>query len=93
MDCSRESAYIANLDGKQPGDLDLIHVVFEEAGDYEVNLKAEFEVDSVALDTTFSVKVWIMFNLRLKSLQLKQTSLEEQTENQLLCMKGGLLIY
>ena len=52
-----ESAYISNLDGKQPGDLDLIHVVFEEAGDYNVNLKAEFEVDSVALDTTFSVKV------------------------------------
>ena len=42
-----ESAYIANLDGKQPGDLDLIHVVFEEAGDYNVKLKAEFEVESV----------------------------------------------
>lgn len=85
-----ESAYIANLDGKQPGDLDLIHVVFEEAGDYEVNLKSEFEVDSVALDTTFSVKV-----LDYVKSKIEVTAVEadffEQTENQITMYEGGTI--
>lgn len=85
-----ESAYIANLDGKQPGELDLIHVVFEEAGDYDVNLKAEFEVDSVALDTTFSVKV-----LDYVQAKIEVTAVEadyfEQTESQITMYEGGTI--
>ena len=66
-------------------------MVFEEAGDYEVNLKAEFEVDSVALDTTFSVKV-----LDYVQSKIEVTAVEadffEQTENQITIYEGGLFI-
>lgn len=85
-----ESAYISNLDGKQPGDLDLIHVVFEEAGDYNVNLKSEFEVDSVNIDKTFNVKV-----LDYVQSKIEVTAVEadffEQTENQITMYEGGTI--
>ena len=52
-----ESASIVNLEGRDPSEIEIIRVQFDELGQFEVNLKDEFMDSSVQLDTTFNVTV------------------------------------
>ena len=85
-----ESATITNLNGRSPSNLDLIHVRFNEPGNYEVGLKADFEVDSIALDTTFSVVVLDYIETKLE-IQSIQSGFYEETPEKITIYEGGTI--
>ena len=84
------SAKVTNLDGRLLSKVDLIHVQFDEPGDYEVRLQSEFEVDSVALDTTFNVSVldYIETKLEIESID---AGFSDQTPEQITMYEGGTI--
>ena len=85
-----ESASITNLDGQSPSSLDLIHVRFNEPGNFEVGLKADFEVDSIALDTTFNVVVLDYIDAKLE-IQSVQAGFYEETPEKITMYEGGFI--
>ena len=85
-----ESASITNLNGQSPSSLDLIHVRFDETGNYEVVLKAAFEVDSIALDTTFNVVVLDYIKTKLE-IQSIEAGFYEETPEKITMYEGGTI--
>lgn len=85
-----ESASITNLNGQSPSSMDLIHVRFNEPGNFEVGLKADFEVDSIALDTTFNVVVLDYINTKLE-IQSVQAGFYEETPEKITMYEGGTI--
>lgn len=85
-----ESASITNLNGQSPSSLDLIHVRFNEPGNFEVGLKADFEVDSIALDTTFNVVVLDYIDAKLE-IQSVQAGFYEETPEKITMYEGGTI--
>lgn len=85
-----ESASITNLNGQNPSSLDLIHVRFDEPGNYEVGLKAAFEVDSIALDTTFNVVVLDYIDTKLE-IQSIEAGFYEETPEKITMYEGGTI--
>lgn len=85
-----ESATVTNLNGKSVSSLDLIHVRFDEPGDFAVNLKSDFEVDSIVLDTTFNVVVldYIQTKLEITSIE---AGFSEITPEQITMYEGGTI--
>jgi len=85
-----ESASIINLDGRDPSQIELIQVQFDEPGQFEVNLKDEFINSAVELDTTFNVTV----------LDYVQTNFDvldgcfyEETPTQITIFEGGTITF
>jgi PKD repeat protein len=71
-------------------DLDIIHVRFDEPGNYGVNLKADFEVDSIMLDTTFNVVVLDYIDTKLE-IQSIQAGFYEETPEKITMYEGGTI--
>ena len=77
-----ESASIINLEGRDPSQVELVQVQFDEFGQFEVNLKDEFIDSTVQLDTTFNVTVldFIQTNFDVLSIE---SSFQEETPTQI----------
>lgn len=97
------SSTITNLDGETPNlnasvkgkiytskNLDLIHVRFFEPGNYEVNLKSDFEVDSITLDTTFNVTVLDHIQTKLEITSI-ESGFSEIKPEQITMYEGGTI--
>lgn len=87
-----ESASIINLDGRDPSQIELIQVQFDEPGQFEVNLKDEFINSAVVLDTTFNVTVldYIQTNFDVISID---SSFYEETPTQITMYEGGTITF
>jgi hypothetical protein len=87
-----ESASIINLDGRDPSQVELIQVQFDEPGQFEVNLKDEFINSAVVLDTTFNVTVldYIQTNFDVISID---SSFFEETLTQITMYEGGTITF
>ena len=87
-----ESASIINLDGRDPSQVELIQVQFDEPGQFEVNLKDEFINSAVVLDTTFNVTVldYIQTNFDVITID---SSLYEETPTQITMYEGGTITF
>ena len=85
-----ESATIINSNGGNASNLDLIHVKFDVPGEYEVNLKSDFEVDSIALDTTFNVMVLDYIDTKFEIASI-DAGFSEQTAEQITMYEGGTI--
>ena len=87
-----ESASIINLDGRDPSQVELIQVQFDEPGQFEVNLKDEFINSAVILDTTFNVTVldYIQTNFDVVSID---ASFYEETPTQITMYEGGTITF
>lgn len=85
-----ESATITNLNGKNASSLDLIHVRFNEPGNHAVNLKADFQVDSIKLDTTFNVTVLDHIQTKLEIMSI-DAGFSEITPDQITMYEGGTI--
>ncbi len=85
-----ETGSIINLEGRDPSDMELIHVQFDLPGQFEVNLKDEFKDSSVKLDTTFNVTVldYIKTNFEVVSID---AGFYEQTPTQINMYEGGTI--
>jgi hypothetical protein len=59
-------------------------------GEYEVNLKSDFEVDSIALDTTFNVIVLDYIDTKLEIASI-DAGFSEQTAEQITMYEGGTI--
>jgi hypothetical protein len=70
--------------------LDLIHVRFDEPGNHEVNLKADFEVDSIMLDTTFNVTILDHIQTKLEILSI-DSGFSEIKPDQITMYEGGTI--
>ncbi len=97
------SATITNMDDQTPDfitsgsvksysgtDLDLIHVRFDQPGNHEVNLKADFQVDSIQLDTTFNVTILDHIQTKLEILSL-DSGFSEIKPDQITMYEGGTI--
>ena len=87
-----ETASIINLEGRDPSDMQLVHVQFDEPGQFEVNLRDEFIDSTVELDTTFSVTVldYIQTNFDVVSIE---SSFQEETPTQITMYEGGTITF
>ena len=87
-----ESASIINLDGRDPSQVELIQVQFDEPGQFEVNLKDEFINSAVVLDTTFNVTVldYVQTNFDVISVD---SSFYEETPTQITMYEGGTITF
>ena len=87
-----ESASIINLDGRDPSQVELVQVQFDELGQFEVNLKDEFIDSTVQLDTTFNVTVldFIQTNFDVLSIE---SSFQEETPTQITMYEGGTITF
>ena len=87
-----ESASIINLDGRDPSQIELIQVQFDESGQFEVNLKDEFINTAVVLDTTFNVTVldYVQTNFDVISID---SSFYEETLTQITMYEGGTITF
>lgn len=87
-----ESASIINLDGRDPSQIELIQVQFDEPGQFEVNLKDEFINSAVVLDTTFNVTVldYVQTNFDVISID---SSFYEETPTQITMYEGGTITF
>ena len=97
------SATITNMDDQTPDfitsgsvksysgtDLDLIHVRFDQPGNHEVNLKADFQVDSIQLDTTFNVTILDHIQTKLEILSI-DSGFSEIKPDQITMYEGGTI--
>ena len=87
-----ETASIINLEGKQPSEMELIHVQFDEPGQFEVNLKNEFIHPSVTLDTTFNVTVLDYIQTLFDVISI-ESSFHEETQTQITMYEGGTITF
>ena len=71
-------------------DLDLIHVRFDQPGNHEVNLKADFQVDSIQLDTTFNVTILDHIQTKLEILSI-DSGFSEIKPDQITMYEGGII--
>jgi hypothetical protein len=87
-----ESASIINLDGRDPSQVELVQVEFDEPGQFEVNLKCEFINSAVVLDTTFNVTVldYVQTNFDVISIN---SSFYEETTTQITIYEGGTITF
>jgi len=85
-----ESATITNLNGKNASSLDLIHVRFDEPGNHAVNLKADFQVDSIMLDTTFNVTILDHIQTKLEIMSI-DAGFSEIMPDQITMYEGGTI--
>ena len=87
-----ESASIINLDGRDPSQIELIQVQFDESGQFEVNLKDEFINSAVVLDTTFNITVldYVQTNFDVISID---SSFYEETPTQITMYEGGTITF
>ena len=87
-----ESASIINLEGRDPSQVELVQVQFDELGQFEVNLKDEFIDSTVQLDTTFNVTVldFIQTNFDVLSIE---SSFQEETPTQITIYEGGTITF
>ena len=87
-----ESASITNLDGREPSQVELIQVQFDEPGQFEVNLKDEFINSAVVLDTTFNITVmdYIQTNFDVVSID---ASFHEETPTQITMYEGSTITF
>ncbi len=87
-----ESASIINLDGRDPSQVELIQVQFDEPGQFEVNLKDEFINSAVVLDTTFNITVldYVQTNFDVISID---SSFYEETPTQITMYEGGTITF
>ena len=85
-----ETASIINLEGRDPSEMEIIHVQFDTPGEFEVNLKNEFKDSSVKLDETFNVTVfdYIQTNFEVVSID---ASFYEETPTQIDMYEGGTI--
>lgn len=86
------SATIINADGKDPSELPLVHVQFDEPGEYEVGLSIEFAEASLNLDTTFTVQVLDFIKTELAVVDI-QAGFFEQTPTQITMYEGGTITF
>jgi len=87
-----ESASIINLDGRDPSQVELIQVQFDEPGQFEVNLKDEFINSDIVLDTTFNITVldYVQTNFDVISLD---SGFYEETPTQITMYEGGTITF
>ena len=87
-----ETASVINTEGRDPSNMDLIQVQFDEPGQFEVNLKDEFINSAVVLDTTFNVTVldYIQTNFDVVSID---ASFYEETPTQITMYEGGTITF
>tara|TARA_B110000967_G_scaffold195511_1_gene225088 strand:- start:208 stop:1683 length:1476 start_codon:yes stop_codon:yes gene_type:complete len=87
-----ESASIVNLEGRDPSEIEIIRVQFDELGQFEVNLKDEFMDSSVQLDTTFNVTVldYVQTNFDVISID---SDFYEETPTQITMYEGGTITF
>ena len=85
-----ETASIINLEGRDPSEMEIIHVQFDTPGEFEVNLKNEFKDSSVKLDETFKVTVfdYIQTNFEVVSID---ANFYEETPTQIDMYEGGTI--
>lgn len=86
------SASIINLDGMDPSEMKLIHVKFEEPGDYVVRLQSEFLAESVRLDTNFAVTVYDYIQADIEIVSI-EAGFYEQTPTQIKMYEGGTITF
>ena len=87
-----ESASIINLEGRDPSEIEIIRVQFDEIGQFEINLKDEFIDSAVQLDTTFNVTVldYIQTNFDVISID---SDFYEETPTQITMYEGGTITF
>ena len=87
-----ESASIINLEGRDPSEIEIIRVQFDEIGQFEINLKDEFIDSAVQLDTTFNVTVldYIQTNFDVISID---SDFYEETPTQITIYEGGTITF
>lgn len=79
---------VLNADGAELSRMQTLHVQFNEPGEFEVNLSSEFAVDTVSLDTTFTVTVldYVQSMISVESVDAEHS---EITESQVTMYAGG----
>jgi len=87
-----EAASIINLQGRDPSEIELIQVKFDEPGKFEVNLKNEFRDASMELDTTFNVTVLDYIQTSFNVLSI-DASFYEKTPTQITMYEGGTITF
>jgi len=87
-----ESTSILNSDGKDPSELDLIHLQFDAVGKYDVQLICEFLDPTVSLDTVFSVNVLDTITAAIEVKEIVSDYIE-QTEDQIIMYENGAITF
>ena len=87
-----ESATIINAEGKDPAELDIVHVQFNEPGEYEVGLQSEFQDATVSLDTFFTIQVLDYVKTSLDVVSINAGFFEE-TPTQISMYEGGAITF
>ncbi|MEL6590317.1 MAG: hypothetical protein AAFQ68_09565, partial [Bacteroidota bacterium] len=86
------SASIINLDGKEPSELDIIFVQFDEPGMHTVRLISEFKDSNVKLDTIFEVNVLDYVQTSIDVVSINAGFFEE-TPDQITMYEGGIISF
>ena len=86
------SASILNLEGKEPSELDIVIVQFNEPGVFEVGLKSEFKDGTTTLDTAFEVTVLDFIKAEIQMEQVN-AGFFEVTPSQITMYEGGMITY
>ncbi|MEM6344399.1 MAG: hypothetical protein AAF927_10990 [Bacteroidota bacterium] len=87
-----ESASIVNLEGKEPAELDIVFVQFDEPGLQTVRLISEFKDSNVKLDTTFEVTVLDYVDASIDVVNIDAGFFEE-TPTQIEMYEGGIITF
>jgi len=87
-----ETAAIINLNGKNPSDMPLVHVQFNEPGSFQVNLKCDYLLETLKLDTNFVVTVYdfVAASIEVTSIE---AAYSEQNQHQITIGKGGSITF
>lgn len=83
---------IINLNGKDPSELDVVHIQFDEPGLLDVGLKVEFEDSNLNFDTLFPVTVYDFITTEIDVVSIEAGFFEE-TPNQITMYEGGVITY
>lgn len=86
------SATIINAEGRAPSELSLVHVQFDDPGEYEVGLSIEFDDPTLNLDTLFPVEVLDYIRTELAVVDIA-AGFFEQTPTQITMYEGGTITF
>ncbi|MDX9747802.1 MAG: hypothetical protein RBT57_04815 [Paludibacter sp.] len=87
-----ESASIINLNGRDTSDLPLVHVQFNEPGSFQVNLKCDYLLEALHLDTNFIVTVYDYVVSKIEVVSI-EASYSQQSQQQITISKGGAVTF
>ncbi|MEM6376918.1 MAG: hypothetical protein AAF705_01820 [Bacteroidota bacterium] len=87
-----DSVDIINLDGRDPSELEIVHMRFNLPGKYNIGLQLEFENSELNLDTLFPVTVFDYITTELDVTSINAGFFEE-TPNQITMYEGGVISY